>query len=221
MSQAVAFGSRVFVCDNLAFSGEQVVNTKNTTFSGDRLPRMVAGALKRFPEFDAYQRKLYDQMRNVKIKTTPEVHDILMSAAHAGATPYMRLKSIWEEWMEPEHKEFKDRTAWSLFNAFTTCAKRDEDASPFANSDRTIKLTGLFAERFKLAQPPRIVVENEAEAKPAAAVAKAPVKKTVAKKKTKAKRKPAKAVKKTAKKAVKKKTKRLTAKKRVAVAAAA
>nr|MBS0019438.1 hypothetical protein [Gammaproteobacteria bacterium] len=38
LPRGLAVGSRVFVCDNLAFSGEVTIKTKQTTFIGQRLP---------------------------------------------------------------------------------------------------------------------------------------------------------------------------------------
>ena len=41
LPRGLAVGSRVFVCDNLAFSAEVTVNTKQTTFIGQRIERLL------------------------------------------------------------------------------------------------------------------------------------------------------------------------------------
>ena len=46
-----------------------------------------------------------------------------------------------KEWRQPRHDDFKPRTVWSLFNAFTEVAK---ETSLFSLPKRTITLHGLM-----------------------------------------------------------------------------
>jgi glycerol-3-phosphate responsive antiterminator len=49
MSRMLGVGSRVFVCDNMAFSTEVSIATKQTTNIGSRLPGLMRAAVAQIP----------------------------------------------------------------------------------------------------------------------------------------------------------------------------
>lgn len=146
MSQAMCFGSRVFVCDNLAFHSEVVFKTRNTTNVLQRLPRMIADSLNKVPQFQASQAEFFEKLKKVKITEDKTVHTAVVQAAKAGACQSRQITAIVEEWENPSFKEFKPRTAWSLFNAFTTVDRKVAAENPLLVSNRTLKLSGLFSD---------------------------------------------------------------------------
>lgn len=137
---SLALGSRVFVCDNLAFSGEVKLARKHTVHILRDLPRLVMRAVgqlgdlrgKQEDRFLAYQRcELVDK----------DAHDLMIKAVVARAVPGQTLPKVVQEWRRPTHEDFQPRNAWSLFNCFTEVMKQ---GSAWELSNRTQALYGLF-----------------------------------------------------------------------------
>jgi len=120
---ALVLGQRVFVCDNLAFSGEVVVGRRHTRHIMRDLPTLLVRG------FDI----LNLESRNIEARTefykATEVSDrdadalILRSAYDFGALSTRQIPRALEAWRVPPHEEFRPRTAWSLFNALTEAHK--------------------------------------------------------------------------------------------------
>lgn len=113
----IAFGSRVFVCDNLAFIGEHVIRRKHTVKAKRELPGLVTEIVA----------PLRDQRiaQNAKLLTYQETPLTDMAADHAIMTMYrediigvQRIADVAKAYDEPPH-DWGDRTAWRLFNAAT------------------------------------------------------------------------------------------------------
>jgi hypothetical protein len=147
-SQAVAFGARVFVCDNLAFTGQVVYHTKNTTNILRRLPKMSVDAVAKLPEFVERQSKFLDGLKTEKV--SEELSDsVIVRASVVGAVPSRDILAVRDIYRSDTHRETHgDGTAWSLFNAFTEYAKKYQDQNPAEAANRTIRLSNLFANEF-------------------------------------------------------------------------
>jgi len=133
-------GTRVFVCDNLAFSGEVRISRKHTRFAERDLRHLTARAVgqlgNKLTGLD--QRVLH--YKETKIRDA-RAHDIIVRAVDAQAITTAQIPEVLREWRNPEHVDFKPRTAWSLFNAFTEAHK---SASPQTAVRRGEALYGLF-----------------------------------------------------------------------------
>lgn len=147
LSAAVCFGSRVFVCDNLAMSGEETIARKHTKFILRDLPVLVREALGKFQLFKTYQDKLFMNLSQTFIEQK-QVHDVICKAMRADAIPATWIPRVLNEWDNPSHGEFRMRTAWSLFNAVTEVMKPTFAKNPLVGSERTILLTQLFQQEF-------------------------------------------------------------------------
>src|SRR5690606_19621800 len=77
MPASLAFGNRVFVCDNMAFIGDVVMHRKHTSGIMDDLPEMIDNGLSKFHEFRDQQDRMVKRMRKVPIKDDRRVHDLL------------------------------------------------------------------------------------------------------------------------------------------------
>lgn len=122
-------GSSAFVCDNLAFSTEIQVTRKHTNRALIDLPNCVGRAAGQLAE------RWNDQGKRIEAYKTHELsdsqaNDLIIRAYEGGVAPITLLPDVIKEWKTPRHPEFKERTAWSLFNAFTECLK------PNANNSR-------------------------------------------------------------------------------------
>lgn len=119
---SLALGSRVFVCDNLAFNGEVVLKRRHTRYIERDLPSITARAISQLVEcakIIADREKIY---RESGIGQT-EAHDLVIRSLDAGAITTTMVPKVLSQWRNPDHPEFKDRNAWSLYNAFTEVFK--------------------------------------------------------------------------------------------------
>lgn len=125
----VAFGSRVFVCDNLAFIAEHVVRRKHTQHAKRELPALVAElveplGLQRQRQHEAFER--YSQTA----LTDQRADHAIMTMYRKGIINVQRIPDVLEQWETPKF-EWGDKTAWRLFNATThaLAGKVSEDPS--------------------------------------------------------------------------------------------
>ena len=144
----MAGGSNVFICDNLAFNGEVTLSRKSTPNAMRDLPDMI------------YQ--MLGGVRAMQERTDAEIlaykdagigpmtaHHLMVEAIELGAIPASRLPHLLEAWNTPQHEVFQERTAWSLFNAFTHVLK----ASPARlQIEGSLKLSNLFRQELCLTE---------------------------------------------------------------------
>lgn len=134
-----ALGSRVFVCDNLAFSSEVVIKSRHTRFIHDRLPRLVSEGVAGLVQHRQVQEKRIACYKESEVASQAHLHDLVLRAYKAQAIPARAITEVISEFEEPSHPEFRDWTLWSLFNGFTEVLKEYGDLQP-----RTQRLHGVF-----------------------------------------------------------------------------
>jgi hypothetical protein len=116
-------GTRVFVCDNLAFSGNEIhVSRIHTRWAERDLNQMITRAVGMLGS------RLVDMDRRIAAYkqfdlTDREAHDILIRSVDCGAITPKQLPGVLTQWRTPNHEEFAPRTVWSLFNAHTEIHK--------------------------------------------------------------------------------------------------
>lgn len=138
-SAGLVCGSQVFVCDNLAFSGEIKMTRKHTTNIMRDLPNLVYEMISEVVKGWISQECRYEGYQNTELNQAGS--DQLMGAAMRNeAIPPSKLRKVYNEWSEPRHDEFKPRTAWSMFNSFTEVLKE----SPRQLPERSIRLHSVF-----------------------------------------------------------------------------
>ena len=133
-------GTRVFVCDNLAFSGEVRISRKHTRYAMRDLRHLTARAVgqlgDRFHQLDqrvqAYKCHEMDDLK---------AHDLVIRAVDCQAITTSQIPDVLDQWRHPAHSAFRERTAWSLFNAFTEVHK---SVNPHTAMRRGEALHGLF-----------------------------------------------------------------------------
>jgi hypothetical protein len=133
-------GTRVLVCDNLAFSGEVRINRKHTKYAYRDLRHLTARAVGQLGE----KLRGLDQ-RIASYQDSPVAdhiaHDITIRAVDCGAITTGQIPEVLKEWRWPSHEAFLPRNAWSLFNAFTEAFKQ---VNPHTALRRGEALHGLF-----------------------------------------------------------------------------
>lgn len=143
-----ALGSKVFVCDNMAFSGEITFARKHTVNIARDLPMLVSAAIGRLVDLRGWQDKRIAAYKTFEL-TDAMVHDIVVRSLDRRVIGPLKLVDVVKEYREPRHGEFRPRTAWSLMNAFTEVAKGGIRQLPA----RTQALHGLLDEVCGVVRP--------------------------------------------------------------------
>lgn len=143
----LALGTRVFVCDNLAFSGEINVERKHTSRVFRDLPGLISSAvgdLRKSMLRDDQRRHLYAH----KEISDVEAHDVLIRALRGKVLLQQQLPHVAEAWHAPAQPEFEPRNVWSLFNAFTCKAVAPTSAGPAIQRGKRLHalMDGLFTD---------------------------------------------------------------------------
>ena len=138
---AVTVGYRVFVCENLAFSGD---------FSP-----VLAKHTKNFSLQNALSVGVDDMQRNFKpmVEAVERWQDLLLTDVSARLIIYRAFiegalevprhldRRVHDLYFDPRHEEFQPRTMWSLSNAFTSAFK---ELDPIPQFRAAAKLAGFL-----------------------------------------------------------------------------
>lgn len=146
LSVGLVAGSRVFCCDNLAFSGEVAMHRKHTIHVFRDLPDLIYRMLS---QVSSMQGRIHAEIAAMKAKgLSPEMADHLMvETIRRNVLPASNLPKVIEVWEKPRHEEFSPRTAWSLFNAFTEIQK---SRSPRSQIESGLRLSSIVRSELRL-----------------------------------------------------------------------
>jgi len=147
LSVGLVAGTRVFCCDNLAFSGEVKMNRKHTANVFRDLPDLIYRMLS---QVSSMRERIDGEIAVMKVRELPpaHAHHLMVEAIKKNVVPASRLPKVIEAWEEPKHEEFTPRTAWSLFNAFTEVLK---GGNARLQVEGSLRLTALFRRELQLA----------------------------------------------------------------------
>ena len=120
---ALALGSRVFVCDNLAFSSEVVISTRHTSRVLERLPGVISSGITKLVDQRNEQDRRIALYRETQISDARHLHDLVVRMYRAGAIPSTAIPRVLEEYESPKHEAFLAENLWSLMNATTEVLK--------------------------------------------------------------------------------------------------
>ena len=115
-------GSQVFVCDNLAFSGEVQIARKHTPNILRDLPSLIGDALGRLLVMFRTQDERVERYQTTRLSDA-DAHDLTIKALDSGVVCASKIPELLKEWREPRYQEFEPRTVWSYFNATTEVLK--------------------------------------------------------------------------------------------------
>lgn len=146
LSVGLVAGTRVFCCDNLAFSGEVRMQRKHTVNVFRDLPDLIYRMLSQVSSMKGRIEAEIEAMKELELRPA-DAHHLMVEAIRSNVLPASRLPKVIEAWEDPAHAEFLPRTAWSLFNAFTEVQK---GAPPRAQMEGSLKLSSLFRRELSL-----------------------------------------------------------------------
>lgn len=127
MAQQIIAGKRIFVCDNMAFSGDVTILKQKHTW-GYNLRELIQRGL------DSWQRKRVNMAQSIERMQNTPINDttaqaILGKALYDGVTTFQVFKVAYDLYFEkavrqPElYPDCAPRSAWGLHNAYTRAIK--------------------------------------------------------------------------------------------------
>jgi hypothetical protein len=144
MKFAIQFiaGLRIFVCDNLAFSGETTFLHRKHTSNLRIVDEVDMGVQGYFEQYEGIK-KLTAHMREYEMTDT-EAERFIFHAFRAKLAPLNLFHDVAKNYFEPPHPEFRDRTMWSMNNAFTEAYKALKPAPKMAYTRQLSKFQGAY-----------------------------------------------------------------------------
>jgi hypothetical protein len=146
MALEIAVGVKVFVCDNLAFSGDLIALRRKHTAKFD-LNADISRAV------DRYQAHLLALQRTLAaVREDPiseeEAKGLIFEAFHDEILPLRYFKQVAESYLKPsaEMTDVQPRTMWGLHNAFTRAVRQMAPAPAFEATTELGKFFGLRAQ---------------------------------------------------------------------------
>ena len=136
---SVCVGSRVFVCDNLCFSGEVTISSKHTKHLRSRLTRIVSEAVEKLTVRRQLVERRIALYKETEVASQAHLHDLVLRSFRADAIPAQAISKVISEFEAPRHPEFRDWNLWNLQNAFTEVLKSYGEIER-----RTIRLNGVL-----------------------------------------------------------------------------
>jgi hypothetical protein len=121
LSAGVCAGSRIFVCDNLAFSGEFTCTKRHIPRNG--FLKYIQHSFSSLPDQLENLQKNLDRLK-MEGMSEDEARLVIFGAAESGIISSSKVMQIWQEFQEPTYEEFADPTQFNLLMAFTENAKR-------------------------------------------------------------------------------------------------
>jgi len=114
-------GLRVFICSNGIVIGEYVLRRKHTC--GIELDDEIRKGLLNFMHQTKSAYSFVEGLKNTQA-TENRVNRLLTNIGREQILPWSHIGYVDAEYRNPSHDEFKPRTMFSLYNAFTEIAKR-------------------------------------------------------------------------------------------------
>lgn len=139
-----AYGSRTFVCDNLAFRSQKVVNKKHTTFGLDRYREAICKNIGELPQFRDMEADRIRRMQTTIIDDHFAESALLKMYQDYKILSPQTLPVALQEWREPQFHGLEERSVWRLFSAVTFALNGRAKSNPAAHLSATIKLGHLL-----------------------------------------------------------------------------
>ena len=162
-SLPVAFcaGTRVTVCDNLAFRSEIVVARKHTKYGALRFQEALAKAVGTLPQFREKEQERVLRFQNANI-SLEFAEAMMLRSFEQGIVSHRMLPDVIQEWRKPAHEEFAPRTLWSLEQCFTGILASVQKSNPQRFASLTIRLQDLLLQAERPAPAPELQVTTPA-----------------------------------------------------------
>lgn len=117
-------GSRVFVCDNLAFSGEIKIGRKHTRYIERDLPQLAAAAVGKLGLMKMSQEKRIDAYKDYTFEPA-QANTFLLNTVRQRVLCGSAVAKALDLWDHPEKQLYEgdEPSGWRMFNAITETLK--------------------------------------------------------------------------------------------------
>lgn len=141
MAIGIAIGAEVFVCDNLALTGDITVLRKHTANVWASLEDTAISTLYRSQR--NFEKIVEDSvsMKGRAIDNSDAFKMIGLLFGNGVLTP-RQLPVVKKEWLNPSYEDFRPRTQWSFYNACTEALK---SCPPLVIMEKHISLHTLMS----------------------------------------------------------------------------
>jgi hypothetical protein len=148
-----AFGTRVFVCENLMFSGNVVATRKHTcNITSDISTRCNSAIDKFMMSYEGICNKI-EFWKETKIEDN-DAKAFMWDAANTGVLPMQFLrKKVYPIWERPKHDSHNGGTVWTLHNAISEAMKERQAVNPHWAAYETEMVTDLLSKQWALPLP--------------------------------------------------------------------
>jgi hypothetical protein len=113
----LAFGSRVFICDNLALAADHVIRRKHTANSKRDLPGLIAEIVEPLKLQRQQQQLTLERYADTMLSDVVADH-AMMEMYRRQVIGVQRIADVHRQYHEPDF-DWGDKTAYRLFNATT------------------------------------------------------------------------------------------------------
>ena len=158
---SLAVGAKVFVCDNLSFSGDIVVGRKHTPNIWDELPQIFEGAISKIRVMRKRQDVRFAEYRNAPLDDYTADH-LIMETFRQGIINLKRIGQVNKEWHNPS-ADHGDKSVWRYFNAVTKALGPGSTNQLIELPKKTIDLHLLLDDFCDVEMPQDLAIEGEAE----------------------------------------------------------
>lgn len=146
----IVSGARVFVCDNLALTGDIVIKRKHTSGIEEALPGLIRSALDQWVLKAQEQATVFNRWKTIEIDSKVAT-DVIVRSAEAGALPQAGILPVRREFLNPRHAEFAGNTVWGLYNAYTQYLTHDRvERAPIRSQRDFLNVHQIMAKEFPL-----------------------------------------------------------------------
>ncbi len=146
MRLALTCGYRVFVCSNMAFSGDFTPVLAKHSKSFALVDAIPVGVDRMQRNFEPMRQQVETWRRSELTEVTARLIIYQAFIESELDVPKHLARRVHEFYFEPQYEEFQPRTLWSLSNAFTSAFKELDLIPQFR---ATAKLGGFLETRFK------------------------------------------------------------------------
>ena len=141
LSVGIAIGASVFVCDNLALTGEVAIMRKHTTNVWNDLEEVIITTIYRSRGNFLKIAEDRERMMSVALSDDEAFRTIGLLFGKDVLSP-RQLPVAKKAWLKPAHEPFEDRTLWSFYNA---CTQAMKSCTPAKIMEKHILLHDLLA----------------------------------------------------------------------------
>lgn len=142
----LAGGTRTFVCDNLALTGdwdELTIARKHTRNGEQRFAEAISHGISKLTQYRDHEATRVTAMQQTMI-TDQEAESCILRAYEADLLSHRVLKDVLKNWRDPGY-DWGGPTLWALYNAMNLPIQHKSVTNPQAFSHQTMKLIGLVA----------------------------------------------------------------------------